>query len=224
MDGSVESSEWQRFAASILSGLGHDLSGRVTALLGIAHVIRAAGGSLEAELLDDLDAELVKLKQAVVLLRRLASDGAREPRPDRMREVIRDVAQLYRLAGGSPVLVAGADEPGHGPRIWLASPILSRALLLVLRSVERTAPGSSLRIRLVSSEDGSERIEIEAVTRDGILVGEPDGEATFEEARDLIESLGGVVVREASGVSAPRVAISLPAVDPPRHLPRGWEG
>jgi hypothetical protein len=217
-----EGADWQALAASIMSGLGHDLNGRVTALLGIAHFARS-GEAIDPGLLADLEHEVNRLRRTAILFRRVPWFTSGEPRLDRVLDVVRDVAQLFYLASGSEVVVA--PENGGGPFVWIATPTLARALLFLLSASGRATPLASRRVSVPPSPEGLERIEIEAYGGLPAVLRLHSLPALLE-GRQLIESLGGQVVADdepSDGVHH-RIVISLPTTNPSAQLPPQWEG
>jgi hypothetical protein len=206
--------DWSALAAAIAGGLGHELNGRVTSLLGIAHVARLRG-VLEAGLLDDLEEEVQRLKRATVLLRRLPFFASTGLRLDRVADVVRDAIQLNGLGGHSDVILQ-SDGDGDSPPILLASPILAKALLLLFAASRQSRPAAVREVRVLDAADQTHFVLIEAAGGD--TADQPiNAVRSLGQGRQLIESMGGgVVVEESTAVTGGhRITITLPAAVPP---------
>ena len=205
--------DWTAIAAAIAGGLGHELNGRVTSLLGIAHVARVSG-ALEAGLLDDLEEEVQRLKRAAVLLRRLPFFASGGLRLDRLADVVRDATLLDGLGGYSDVILV-SDGDRDSPAVLLASPVLAKALLLLFAASRRSRPGAVREVRLFEAADQTQGVLIEAVG--GETVQPIHAVRSLGEARQIIESIGGRVAVEESTVATGghRMTVTLPAAAPP---------
>jgi hypothetical protein len=206
--------DWTALAAAIAGGLGHELNGRVTSLLGIAHVARLSG-ALEAGLLGDLEEEVQRLKRATVLLRRLPFFASAGLRLDRVADVVRDAILLNGLGGYSDVILQ-SDGDGDSPPILLASPIFAKALLLLFAASRRSRPDAVREVRVLATVNQTQVVLIE--TAGGETADQPiNSVRPLGEARQIIESMGGGVIVEEStaATGGHRITITLPAAAPP---------
>jgi signal transduction histidine kinase len=207
--------EWPALAAHIAGGLGHELNGRVTSLLGIAYVARSTR-TLDPSLLDDLEEEVQRLRRAAILLRRLPFFASSEPRLDRFSDVVRDAVALHSIGEGTDIPLV-IDEPnGDAPQVWLASPDLAKALLLLIAASERSRPTASRTVRVLAPAGDTQSVRIE--TTGGDAEAHPvNATRSLREGREIVEDLnGGVIVEESTDDQGRhRITITLPVVSPP---------
>jgi signal transduction histidine kinase len=177
---------WRGVVGLLIAGIGHDLNGRLTALLGIAHVARHAGA--DRDLLEVLDDQVRRLEQSIRALRGWPVGGSANPELTRLKDLMPPVLELYECRGGGddPKL---AIEEGPSNAIRIRTRPFMEAVLLLLAAAEHSDGGRHRPVVIgYGSEDGDAWLRIEA--RDGSGSGDV-GSRSVEEARALVEQAGG---------------------------------
>jgi hypothetical protein len=203
-----------RTAGSILAGISHELNGRITALLGIVHVARSRN-RLDGQLLDDLEAQVEKLKRCALLLRHLPWFAPREPQLVKLDDILRDAIQLHDMGARGRVSLV-ASGPGSRRPVRLAVAPFTEALLALLAETERICAGP-ITVAIRDADAGA------AVVIEGRI---PAGQAyrpesdldAVTEGRQLIGSLGGRVLAVVEGNAdggIVRIEIILPRAEVP---------
>lgn len=180
-------------AASLVSGIAHDLNGRLGALLGVAHLARTAS-PMDEELLGVLDDQIRRLRESVILLRSVPlADSRMEPREMPLAEAVGNVVRLYRCRSGprlATLHVAPESEAHSIVQPWGAA--LTEALLLVLAAAERGHGETPFRVNITYGRNGTgARIRVEG-----------HGEAPA----DAVELPGGVSEAEVVQAAAERLS------------------
>lgn len=205
---------WRALLRSLVSGIAHDLNGRLTALGGVAHMARTAG--LDGKLMRILDEEVQRLASSTLLLRALPLSPHGEPGPIRLGDVLPEIGQLYAHRSGSrrPAVrvegdvsvVARAD-----------SGALAETTLLLLAAAEATSPnGVSALVIQIATRGETVLVHIEGRPRERggkAIAVDLDAEAARAAATTRIESSGGRVSAEAHDGET-RYTIELPRVEP----------
>lgn len=204
---------WRLVLGSLVSGIAHDLNGRLTALGGVAHMARTAG--LDVKLMSILDEEVQRLASSTLQLRALPLAPHGDPVPVRLGDLVQELAGLYTHRSGPrrPVVkvegdlaISATTEPGA----------LAEATLLLLAASEATSPvGVSALLIQIGARDGRAVLRIEGVPRergkaDNAYV-DADAAAVSAEAR--LESCGARLAVE-SAESTTRYTIELPQFAP----------
>lgn len=182
-------------SASLVSGIAHDLNGRLGALLGVAHLARTSS-PMDEELLGVLDDQIRRLRESVILLRSVPlADSRLEPREVPLSEAIAQAVRLYRCRSGPRLatLHVAPEEGGDAVLQRWGAP-LTEALLLVLAAAERGHRETPCRVEITYGANGSgARIRVERC-------GEP--------APGDVELPGGVTEDEILAAAAERLALS----------------
>jgi signal transduction histidine kinase len=177
---------WRGVVGLLIAGIGHDLNGRLTALLGIAHVARHAGA--DRDLLEVLDDQVRRLEQSIRALRGWPVGGSSSLELTRIKDLIPALLELYecRGGGGDPVLEV---EEGPSNAIRIRSRPFMEAVLLLLAAAEHSDGGRHRPLVVGYGSDGGDAwLRIEA--RDGAGAASA-GSRSVEEARGLVEQAGG---------------------------------
>lgn len=179
-------------SASLVSGIAHDLNGRLGALLGVAHLARTTS-PMDEELLGVLDDQIRRLRESVILLRSVPlADSRAEPREVPLSEAIASAVRLYRCRSGPRLatLHVTAEEGGESAiQRWGAA--LTEAFLLVLSAAERGHADTPCRVEIRYGTNGAgAHIRVERC-------GEPQP--------DSVELPGGVTEREIVDAAASRL-------------------
>jgi signal transduction histidine kinase len=178
---------WRGVVGLLISGIGHDLNGRLTALLGVAHVARHAAGA-DRDLLEVLDDQVRRLEQTIRALRGWPVGGSSSLELTRLKDLMPPLLELYdcRGGGGDPNVRV---EEGPSNAIRLRSRPFMEAVLLLLAAAEH-GDGGRHRPLVVGygSDEGDAWLRIEA--RDGAGSASVSNRSV-EEARGLVERAGG---------------------------------
>lgn len=201
-----EKAEAARRALSnaLITGIAHDLNGRIGALIGVAHLARSSG-SMADDLLDVLDDQIQRLRDSVQLLRAVpvASPPATgQPAP--LRDVVSTALRLYRCRSG-PVLASIHLAEDAATTMIGGSEFLVEALLLVLGALERGPAGATWPIRIDCLEDADgPRVRIERrgaeATVGEVALGGVRGEDFIAAAAARMEVAGGRLQRTAPNI------------------------
>jgi hypothetical protein len=195
---------WRSVVGLLIAGLGHDLNGRLTALMGIAHVARHTGA--DRELLDVLDDQVRRLELTIRALRGWPVGAPGKPELTRIKDLIPPIVELYECRGGGddPVLKV-LEGPSNAIRIRMRP--FMEAVLLLLAAAEH-GEGGTHRPLLVhyGSDQGEAWLAIE---------GEADGDAdtsnrSIDEARELVEKAGGRLAEASQQDGKVRLEVRIP--------------
>lgn len=203
---SVEGSgAWQWVSDQVVAGICHDLSDRLSSLLGLLQLAELEG-TVDSALSDPLRAELRRVEELVHLLRLLPEGRAEVAEPVRLVEVVPTVGALLRRHRGLEDLRVLVEHDAD-PLIRMRWGTLVRLLLLAVAATGRAvrgAGGSEVVVR-IGSAGGVARVEVKAagLAQDGgDVVGEDvvggDGRV-LETIRAEVEAAGGAVSTSARG-------------------------
>ena len=196
---------WRGVVGLLISGIGHDLNGRLTALLGIAHVARHAGA--DRDLLEVLDDQVRRLEQSIRALRGWPVGGSSNPELTRLKDLMPPVLELYECRGGGDDPKVRIEE-GPSNAIRIRTRPLMEAVLLLLAAAEHSDGGRHRPLVVgYGSEDGEAWLTIEA--RDG-AGGANVGSRAVEEARGLVEKAGGRLSGAEAGEAGLRFEVRIP--------------
>lgn len=183
---------WRGVVGLLVSGIGHDLNGRLTALMGIAHVARHAG--LDSELLDVLDDQVQRLETSIRALRNMPVGGPGKPELTRIKDLLQPVVELYGCRGGGDEVALEVEEAGPSNAIRMRVRPFIEAVLLMLAAAEHDHGGKHRKLRVqYGSKHGEAYLLVEAGT--GASGPRMATNATVEEARQLLELAGGRLER-----------------------------
>ena len=183
---------WRGVAGLLVAGIGHDLNGRLTALMGIAHVARHTGA--DPELLDVLDDQVKRLEQSIRALRSWPVGAPGNPELTRIKDVLPPMLELYECRGGGDDVALEVEEgPSNAIRIRIRP--FMEAILLLLAAAEHDTNGGHrpLEVRY-GSDDGEAWLAIRAKNGGKAADGVVDSR-TVEEAKELLESAGARLAR-----------------------------
>lgn len=203
---------WRVVLRALVSGISHDLSGRVTALAGAVHVARMGG--LDAEVVGILEGEVDRLAASSALLRALPVGPGWDPETFVLGDLLREVGRLYACrAGARPPDVR--IEDAASTLVHAAPGVLSQALLLLLAAAEANRSARAPLLIRTSERDDLVVVRIESLTRPGDPehAAELDAARAAAAARARIEWSGGKL-EIASGAEGVRYSIRLPAFTP----------
>lgn len=223
--GSVEGSgAWQWVSDQVVAGICHDLSDRLSSLLGLLQLAELES-TIDPAVSAPLRAELGRVEELVHLLRLLPAGRAEVAEPIRVVEAVPVVSALLRRHRGLEDLRL-RTETSADPLIHVRWSMLVRLLLLVAVSAgraARAAGGSEVVVRIGSGE-GMARIEVLPAKLDGVAEGgiagvleahhseveattvpeairaEPDAAGVLEALSAEVEAVGGSV-RASAGDS-----------------------
>jgi signal transduction histidine kinase len=175
----------------LVAGIGHDLNGRLTALMGIAHVARHTGG--DPELLDVLDDQVKRLEQSIRALRSWPVGGPGNPELTRIKDVLPPVLDLYGCRGGGDDVALDFEEgPSNAIRIRIRP--FMEAILLLLASAEHRAEGRHRPLQVRYGSDGGDAwLTIRAKDVESAAAGVES--RSLAEARTLLETAGARLAR-----------------------------
>lgn len=186
---------WRGLLGSLIRGIGHDLNGRLTALMGVAHLARSAG-SLDPELLAVLDDQVARLNESVGMLRSLPFDTSGDAQLTRIVDIVPPVIELYRCRAGTDFATLTMGGDSAAPPLEVSIERLTGALLLLLAAAEKGPGGRSPSLGVRFGRDGSDvwvRVESCSTAREQgeEFSWDPESSAGVMEARTLIEDDGG---------------------------------
>lgn len=177
---------WRGVVGLLISGIGHDLNGRLTALLGIAHVARHAGA--DSDLLEVLDDQVRRLEHSIRALRGWPVGGPSNPELTRLKDLMPPLLELYDCRGGGDDPRVQVEE-GPSNAIRIRTRPLMEAILLLLAAAEHADGGRHRPLVVGYGSDGGDAwLRIEALDGTG---GANVGNRSVEEARGLVEKAGG---------------------------------
>jgi signal transduction histidine kinase len=197
---------WRGVAGLLVAGIGHDLNGRLTALMGIAHVARHTGA--DPELLDVLDDQVKRLEQSIRALRAWPVGGPGNPELTRIKDVLPPMLELYECRGGGDDVALTVEEgPSNAIRIRIRP--FMEALLLLLAAAEHASDGRHrpLDVRY-GSEGGEAWLAIRA--KAGNATSASVDSLAVAEARTLLESAGARLARADAGGEGVHLEIRTP--------------
>lgn len=170
---------WREVTDGLLSGVTHDLNDRISALSGIAHILRMDAG--DDPMLELLAREVVRLDETVQLLRDYPRGRGGARAPAQVGDILPALARLERRHSGfDEVEVEVAESPGLPAAVfeWTA---FARAVLLLLTAAAEEALRAGERIVRVTplADGGSVAVRI-APAPEG--AGIPEAAVAFAEA------------------------------------------
>jgi hypothetical protein len=124
----------------VIHGLGHDFSGRISALYGLTYLLEDPGTDVPALVLL-LNQEIELMEETLRLLRHLPDDSS-ETELLAPGEIIPDLALLVRVQRGLENVELRMEGLGQAPAVRMDRTLFSRALLLLL-----TAAGEEAHLR-----------------------------------------------------------------------------
>lgn len=209
----IESSETARraLAASLVSGIAHDLNGRLGALMGVAHLARTSS-CMETELLELLQEQIGKLRESIGQLRSLPlGDRRTEQRLMPLSEAVTAATSLFRCRSGPDPASFQVDANGESPLVQIVPAAFTEALLLVLSAAERGPAGRTCPVRVTHGrENGCARVRVErrggAPDAHCVEPGEMSEESLLESAAERAGAAGGTFTPCAAGVYEIRFA------------------
>jgi signal transduction histidine kinase len=192
---------WRGLLGSLIRGIGHDLNGRLTALMGVAHLARSAG-SLDPELLSVLDDQIGRLNESVAMLRSVPFDTSGDAQLTRIVDIVPPVTELYRCRAGADFATLTIGGDSGAPPLEVSIDRLSGALLLLLAAAERGPGGHARSLGVRFGHEGSNvwvRVESCSEPRQGgdELSWDPECAEGVAEARSLVEQDGGTLSTRA---------------------------
>jgi signal transduction histidine kinase len=200
-------------AHSVVAGIAHDLSGRLTALLGIAQIVKA-GMPLDDELIAVLDDQARRIEFAIRQLRLIPFLDRMPPLVSSLRDVVSDSVVLYEArSGGEPVRIEVIDGGDAAVRGTFDRP-LREALLLLLLAAEQPH-GHAARAAPVTVEhgtnDGIAFVRIHSASDTDLTNRSRDA---IDEARTVAGLFDGTVERTTVGDEPEgwTVTVRLPAL------------
>jgi signal transduction histidine kinase len=191
---------WRALAASLVAGLAHDLNGRLGTLIGLSHLARGSG-SVDTDLLELLDEQVRRLRDAVHLLRGIPFVDGSPPVAVRLADALGFAVRLYRSRGGADpaaVHLAGTDPAAVLVR---EAPFLE-GILLLLSLAER----SGARLAVVEVTYGNDAGEAWVRIRRG-----PATSASSVDALSPVVLRDPVRMLEAAGARLGRAGARLVA-------------
>ncbi len=158
---------WLHVSDRILSGVCHDLNGRVSSLDGLVQLLRLDGAE-DTPVIPYLREEVAKLESVVSLLRLIPGELMAEPEPITPGELLERVARLHRTHRGLEAIETVVSYAEGLPPLLVSWPRVGRSLLVLSawaahaartsggRSIElrAEAAGESVVLRLTAGEEG----------------------------------------------------------------------
>lgn len=145
----------RELSASLVSGIAHDLNGRLGALLGVAHLARTSG-PLDEQLLEVLDDQIRRLRESVILLRSVPlADSRGAPREMPLAEAIAQVVRLYRCRSGHRLATLHVSAEGGETMVRPWGATLTEGLLLLLAAAERGHDADNCHVRVTYGANGN---------------------------------------------------------------------
>jgi len=196
---------WRGVAGLLVAGIGHDLNGRLTALMGIAHVARHTGA--DPELLDVLDDQVKRLEQSIRALRSWPVPTPGKAELTRIKDVLPPMLELYECRGGGDDVVLKVEEgPSNAIRIRIRP--FMEAILMLLAAAEHDASGNHRSLEVRYGSDGGEAwlsIRGQGGSADGTV-----NSRTIEEARALLQDAGARLARADATAEGVHLEIRTP--------------
>lgn len=185
---------WREVTDALLAGVAHDLSDRISALAGIAHIL--ALDHAEEPLVEMLGSEVIRLEQTVQLLRAYPRGEGGERRALALADVIPPLAGLYERRAAEEGIVVEVEEARGLPAVradWVG---LARAVLVLLWATGRAAALTAERRVAVALRAEGDEVVVE-LSAPGAETG--GLEAATTAAAGLAARAGGRVERAESG-------------------------
>lgn len=214
----ADSSSWRRLQTEVLSGVRHEVLGRLSALRSLIQIGRLGRYSTD-DLITMLEEETDRLERPAEWLRTLPDDHDGAPEPVGVRDLLTDLAGLATAVAESEELEVRLVGDEEWPPVRASYGELARCLLSVLVGVGGRS--AAVRVSAAREDDGRLRLTVEAL---GGATGGGERSARFPlgsdgeggelrarpELRAALARLGGDIVVESPGGSPPRCELLLP--------------
>lgn len=210
---------WRRLRSEVLSGVRHEVLGRVSALRSLIRIGRLGQYSTD-DLVSMLQEETDRLERPAEWLKALPEGRRQPPEPVSVPDLVeklKSVAQAIEWMEGVEVRVR---EDGSWPPVRAEHPELARCMLSLLVMVGAGAPAVRVTgtrandaLRVTVEPVGGWRRERAGEVEGFSLVGAPDTEGEFRipgAVRSSVSSLGGSLAVEETPGSAPKCVLRLP--------------
>lgn len=216
----ADSPSWRRLQTEVLSGVRHEVLGRLSALRSLIQIGRLGRYSTD-DLITMLEEETDRLERPAEWLRTLPDDQDGAPEPVGVRDLLDDLAGLATAVAESEELEVRLVGDEDWPPVRASYGELARCLLSVLVGIG----GRSAAVRVSAERNGEGRLglAVEAVGGAGATGGgdasegfplgrgDEDGELRARpELRAALERLGGDIAVESPAGSPPRCELLLP--------------
>jgi len=154
--GLLAAAGWLRVEEDIMSGVRHDLNGRVSALDGLLQIVEMDGAE-RTPVREYLQAEVERLWETVRVLSYLAGDLEGPVEPHLAADVVARVVALHRRHRDLDKVATEAVVADGLPPFRAPLPFLLRALLIILSEAGRQALGAGVaRVVLEVRREGGE--------------------------------------------------------------------
>lgn len=210
------SPSWRRLQAELLSGVRHEVLGRVSALRSLIQIGRLGRYSTD-DLISMLEEETDRLERPADWLRALPEDDGGPAEPVGVRDLLGEVASLAAAVAETGELEVRLPDGGDWPPVRADHGELARSLLSVLVGVGGLS--SAVRVR-GEREEGGLRLTVEAMAPTGEAAGRgrgfplAPGDGGLEvapELRSAVAALGGEISVDSEPGTGPRATLRLPA-------------
>lgn len=214
----ADSPSWRRLQTEVLSGVRHEVLGRLSALRSLIQIGRLGRYSTD-DLITMLEEETDRLERPAEWLRTLPDDHDGAPEPVGVRDLLDDLAGLATAVAESEELDVRLVGDEEWPPVRASYGELARCLLSVLVGIG----GRSAAVRVSAERNGEGRLGL-AVEAVGGATGGGEASAGFPlgtdgedgelrarpELRAALERLGGDIAVESPAGSPPRCELLLP--------------
>lgn len=218
----ADSPSWRRLQTEVLSGVRHEVLGRLSALRSLIQIGRLGRYSTD-DLISMLEEETDRLERPAEWLRTLPDDHDGGPEPVGVRDLLADLAGLATAVAESEELEVRLVGDEEWPPVHASYGELARCLLSVLVGIGRRS--AAVRVSAERNGDGRLRLIVEALggatggvepsARFPLGTGADDGALRARpELRSALARLGGDIAVESSAGSPPRCEVLLPTSSP----------
>lgn len=217
----ADSPSWRKLQREVISGIRHEVLGRLSALRSLIQIGRLGRYSTD-DLISMLEEETDRLERPAEWLRALPEGHDGAPEPVGLRDLLSDVAGLARAVAESEDLEVRLPEGEDWPPVRASYGELARCLLSVLVGVGGRSV--AVRVRGEKGDDGRFRLTVEALGgasgdemrgegSEGFPLGWSEEDGALEarpELRAALAGLGGDLCVEGSSSSSTTCTLLLP--------------
>jgi hypothetical protein len=146
----LDEAGWPELVDRVLHGLCHDLTGRVSAILGLTYLLESSGGD-PSPVAPLMNPELEGMEEVIRFLR-LLPDDATEPELLAPGELLPELAALVRAQRGLENVKITVEGVAEAPAVRVDRTLLIRSLLILLTaSAESTVLTGAKGVELIAS-------------------------------------------------------------------------
>jgi hypothetical protein len=192
----LDEAGWPLVVESVISGVCHDLNGRVNSLASLTYLLNSGGEWAKSS--GVVEEELQRLEELSRLLRTLTMEEA-GPKPLALSDSLPSLVSLVQVQPGLGGVRVDLNLPPDLPAIRLDQTLFTRCVLLVLSAVAEEASDQKQGFIEISGDSGVPRLRIRPARR-GVSAFETESdEPAGNRLPQTTEAIVGAVLEGVGG-------------------------